>query len=57
MRISMLISVNISHRILRIFLTESFTHGLLLFSIEAVRGSISVPVKVIEVQAPGRFPK
>ena len=28
---SMLISVNISHRILRIFLTESFTHGLLLF--------------------------
>ena len=57
LRISMLISVDISHRILRIFLTESFTHGLLLFSIEAVRGSISVPVKVIEVQAPGRFPK
>ena len=53
----MLISVDISHRILRIFLTESFTHGLLLFSIEVVRGSISVPVKVIEVQAPGRFPK
>lgn len=53
----MLISVDISHKILRIFLTESFTHGLLLFSMEAVRGSISVPVKVIEVQAPGRFPK
>lgn len=53
----MLISVDISHRILRIFLTESSTHGLLLFSIEAVRGNISVPVKVIEVQVPGRFPK
>lgn len=54
----MLISVDISHRILRIFfLTESSTHGLLLFSIEAVRGNISVPVKVIEVQAPARFPK
>ena len=53
----MLISVDISHRILRIFLMGSSTHGLLLFSIEAVRGNISVPVKVIEVQAPARFPK
>lgn len=53
----MLISVDISHRILRIFLTESSTHGLLLFSIEAVSGKISVLVKAIEVQAPARFPK
>ena len=53
----MLISVDISHRILRIFLTGSSTHGLLLFAMEAVRGNISDPVKVIEVQAPVRFPK